>query len=81
MTDEFLRTQPNFKANLTSLHTTPTTFKDENFDYYVAYAFKNLEQLSTWQKTVFVSSNSNSTFSNLHNMILKLTPTISPQLF
>ena len=55
MTDEFLRTHPNFKANLPSLYKTPTTYKfrfpqDRNFDHYVAYAI------------VFVSFNFNSTF-------------------
>ena len=51
MTDEFLRTHPNFKANLPSLYMTPITYKfrfpqDRNFDHYVAYASKNLPQLS-----------------------------------
>ena len=55
MTDEFLRTHPNFKANLPSLYMTPTTYKfrfpqDRNFDHYVAYASKNLPQLAFWQK-------------------------------
>ena len=54
MTDEFLRTHPNFKANLPSLYTTPTCYKfrfppDRNFDHYVAYASKNLPQLAFWQ--------------------------------
>ena len=54
MSDEFLRTHPNFKANLPSLYMTPTTNKfrfpqDRNFDHYVAYASKSLEQLSFWQ--------------------------------
>ena len=54
MTDEFLRTHPNFKANLPSLYMTPTTYKfrfpqDRNFDHYVAYASKNLPQLTFWQ--------------------------------
>ena len=54
MTDEFLRTHPNFKANLPSLYMTPTTYKfrfpqDRNFDHYVAYASKNLPQLVFWQ--------------------------------
>ena len=51
MTDEFLRTHPNFKANLPSLYMTPTTYKfrfpqHRNFDHYVAYASKNLPQLA-----------------------------------
>ena len=54
LTDEFLRTHPNFKANLPSLYMTPTTYKfrfpqDRNFDHYVAYASKNLPQLAHWQ--------------------------------
>ena len=54
MSDEFLRTHPNFKANLPSLYMTPTQYKfrfpqDRNFDHYVAYASKSLEQLSFWQ--------------------------------
>ena len=54
MTDEFLRTHPNFKANLPSLYMTPTTYKfrfpqDRSFDHYVAYASKNLPQLAYWQ--------------------------------
>ena len=54
MTDEFLRTHPNFKANLSSLYMTPTSYKfhfpqDRNFDHYVAYASKNLPQLAFWQ--------------------------------
>ena len=54
MTDEFLRTHPNFKANLPSLYMTPTTYnirfpQDRNFDHYVAYASKNLPQLAYWQ--------------------------------
>ena len=54
MTDEFLRSHPNFKANLPSLYMTPTTYKfrfpqDRNFDHYVAYASKNLPQLAFWQ--------------------------------
>ena len=54
MTDEFLRTHPNFKANLPSLYMTPTTYKfrfpqDRNFDHYVAYASKILPQLAYWQ--------------------------------
>ena len=54
MTDEFLRTHPNFKANLPSLYMTPTTYKfrfrqDRNFDHYVPYASKNLPQLAFWQ--------------------------------
>ena len=53
MSDEFLRTHPNFKANLPYLHMTPMTYKfcfpqDHNFDHYVAYASKSLEQLSFW---------------------------------
>ena len=53
MSDEFLRTHPNFKANLPSLCMTPTTYKfrfpqDRNLDHYVAYASKSLEQLSFW---------------------------------
>ena len=52
--DEFLRTHPNFKANLPSLYMTPTSYKfrfpqDRNFDHYVAYASKNLPQLAFWQ--------------------------------
>ena len=54
MTDEFLRTHLNFKANLPSLYMTPTTYKfrfhqDRNFDHYVAYASKPLPQLAYWQ--------------------------------
>ena len=54
MRDEFLRTHPNFKANLPSLYMTPTTYKfrfpqDRNFDHYVAYASKNFSQLAYWQ--------------------------------
>ena len=54
MSDEFLRTHPSFKANHPSLCMTPTTYKfrfpqDRNFDHYVAYASKSLEQLSFWQ--------------------------------
>ena len=55
MTDEVLRTQLNFKAYLHSLYTTPFTYKfplpqDRNFDQFVAYASKNLEQFSFWQQ-------------------------------
>ena len=51
MTDEFLRTHPNFKANLPSLYMTPTSYKfrfpqDRSFDHCVAYASKNLPQLA-----------------------------------
>ena len=46
MTDEFLRTRLNFKANLPSLYMTPTI---NMFDHYVAYASKKLEQLLFWQ--------------------------------
>ena len=52
MSDEVLRTHPIFKANLPSLYMTPTQYKlrqDRNFDHYVAYASKSLEQLSFWQ--------------------------------
>ena len=54
MTDEFLRTHPNFKANLPSLYMTPTSYKfrfpqDRSFDHYIAYASKNLPQLAYWQ--------------------------------
>ena len=54
MTDEFLRTHPNFKANLPSLYMTPTSYKfrcpqDRSFDHYVAYASKNLPKLAYWQ--------------------------------
>ena len=50
MTDKFLRTHLNFKANLPPLYMTPTTYKirfpqDRNFDYYVAYTSKTLEHL------------------------------------
>ena len=83
MTDEFLRTHPNFKANLFSLYMTPTTYKfrfpeDRNFDHYVAYASKTLKNSPSGKISVFISSNSNSIFSNLHNMILTLRPMISP---
>ena len=54
MTDELLRTLPNFNANLPSLYMTHTSYKfrfpqDRNFDHYVAYASKNLLQLAFWQ--------------------------------
>ena len=54
MSDEFLRNNPNFRANLPSLYMTPTAYKirvpqDRNFDHYVAYSSKSLEQLSFWQ--------------------------------
>ena len=54
MTGKFLRSHPNFKASLPSLYMTPTQYKfrfprDCNFDHYIAYASKNLEQLSFWQ--------------------------------
>ena len=60
MTDEFLRTHPNFKANLPSLYMTPTTYnirfpQDRNFDHYVAYASKNLPQLAYWQSYSLLS--------------------------
>ena len=53
MTDELLRTHPNFKANLPSLYMTPTSYKfrfpqDRSFDHYVANASKNLPQLAYW---------------------------------
>ena len=68
MSNEFLRTHPNFKANLLSLYMTPTTYKlrfprDRNFDHYVAFASKSLEQLSFWQaKRIRFFSNFNLTF-------------------
>ena len=51
MTDELQCTHPIFEANLSSFYMNPTTYKfrfpqDSNFDHYVAYASKNLEQLS-----------------------------------
>ena len=54
MTDEFLRTHPNLKANLPTLYMIPTSYKfrfpqDRSFDHYVAYASKNLPQLAYWQ--------------------------------
>ena len=54
MTDEFLRTHSNLKANLPSLYMTPTTYKfrfpqERKSDHYVPYASTNLEQLSSWQ--------------------------------
>ena len=56
MSDDFffLRTHPNFKTNLPSLYMTPTQYnfrfpQDRNFDHYVAYASKSLEQFSFWQ--------------------------------
>ena len=47
MTDEYLRTHPNFNANLPSLYMTPTTYKFRfpqacNVDHYVACASKLL---------------------------------------
>ena len=53
MSDEFLRTHPIFKANISSLYMIPTTYKfrfpqNRNFDHYVAYASKSLEHLSFW---------------------------------
>ena len=70
MTDEFLRTHPNFKANLPSLYLTPTSYKfrfpqDRSFDHYVAYASNS----PIGKTIVFVSSNFNSTFLNQPNMI------------
>ena len=67
MSDEFLRTHPNFKANLPSLYTTPTQYKfrfplDRNVDHHVAYTSKSLEQLSFWQAKRLRFSNFNSTF-------------------
>ena len=47
-TGEFLRTHPKFKANLPSLYMT-SALRDRNFDQYVTYASKNLEQVSFWQ--------------------------------
>ena len=84
-TEEFLRTHPHFKANLPSLYITPTTNKirfpqNRNFDHYVAYTSKKLEQLSPGKINVFVSSNFNLTFSNLHSMILTLMPKTLPLL-
>ena len=54
MFDDFLRNHPKFKANLPPLFMTLTQYKlhfpqDCNFDHYIAYASKNLEQLSFWQ--------------------------------
>ena len=54
VSDEFLLTHPKIKTNLTSLYMTPTTYKfcfpqDRNFDHYVAYASKILEQLAFLQ--------------------------------
>ena len=54
MSDEFLRTHPNFKTKLPSLYMTPTQYifrflQDRNFDHYIAYASKTLEELSFWQ--------------------------------
>ena len=53
-TDEILRNHPIFKANLPSSYMTPTQYKlrfpqDRNCYHYIAYASKNLEQLSFWQ--------------------------------
>ena len=58
MSDEFLRNHPIFKANLPSLYMTPTHYEfrlpqDRNFDHYIAYAFKCLEQLSFWQAKTY----------------------------
>ena len=55
MNDELDRNHPNFKANLPALFMTLTTYKfrfpqDHNCDHFVAYASKNLEQLSFWQQ-------------------------------
>ena len=41
---------------------------------------KILKNSPSGKISVFISSNSNSIFSNLHNMILTLRPTISPLL-
>ena len=54
MTNELLRSHPQFKTNLPSLYMTHTTYKsrfprDRNFDHYVGYASKNPEHLSVWQ--------------------------------
>ena len=49
MTDEFLCTHLIFKANLPLLYIIPITYKYCKFDHHVAYASKNLEQLSFWQ--------------------------------
>ena len=73
MTDEFLRTHPNFEANFPSLYMTPTIYKfrfpqDRNVDHYVAYASKNLPQLAFWQNNR-IRFNSNSTFLNRPNTI------------
>ena len=55
MTDEFLRNHLNFKAIFSVLYMTLTTYKvrfpqDRNCDHFVAYASKNLDQLSIWQQ-------------------------------
>ena len=54
MSDESLRTHPNFKANLPSHYMTPTAYifhfpQDRSFNHYVAYASKSLGQLPFWQ--------------------------------
>ena len=82
MTNKFLRTHPNLKANLPSLYMTPTTYKfrfpqDQYFDQYVAYASKNLEQFLSWQKNAFASFSSNSVFEKptQHDLTTKANDT------
>ena len=51
MSDECLREDPNFKANLPSPYMTPTSYKfcffqDPNYDHYAANASKNVDPLT-----------------------------------
>ena len=82
ITDELLRTHPNFEANLLSLYMTPTTdkFDSRQIDTLTTMLHMPPKIFQSGKINVIVSSNSNSTFPNLHIMILTLKPTISPLL-
>ena len=87
MTDEVLRTHYHFKMPISLLlYMTPTRYKirfpqDLNFDHYVAYGSKNLEQLYCWQKNASASFNSNVSFSSQPDLFLTPTPMMLQLLF
>ena len=71
MTDEFLRTHPNFKANLPSLYMTPTTYKflkTETLTTMLHMLPKIYHNSPFGRQIVSVFSSSNSIFLNQLNM-------------